>query len=41
MAAIVAVGCSSISQWPALGITTSVTSVAAARMTTAMVGPNE
>ncbi len=40
-AAIVATGCSSISQCPEPAMTTSCTSVAAARITTAMVGPKD
>src|SRR4029450_2591418 len=37
IAAMVAAGCSSMSQWPAWGMTTSVTWVAAFRITTAWV----
>src|SRR5262249_43752830 len=41
IAAIVAAGCSSMSQWPESGMTTSVTLLAALRMTTASVAPND
>ena len=41
MAAMVAAGCSSMSQWPAWGMTTSVTWVAAFRMTIAWVAPKD
>ncbi len=41
MAATVAAGCSSISQWPESGTTACVTSVAAKRITVAIVGPND
>src|SRR5882672_10971282 len=40
-AAIVAVGCSSISQWPEFAIMTSVTLSAALRMTMATFAPND
>src|SRR5262245_2508537 len=39
IAVTVAAGCSSMSQWPALGMTTSVTLMAALRMTTASLAP--
>ena len=38
---MVAAGCSAISQWPVLGMTTSVTWVAAFRMTTASLAPKD